>query len=38
MSTSARRVVFSRVQPTSDSLHLGNALGAIKQWVDMQDD
>ncbi len=32
MSTSAgsRRVVFSGVQPTSDSLHLGNALGAIK--------
>jgi len=26
-----------RVQPTSDSLHLGNALGAIKQWVDLQD-
>jgi tryptophanyl-tRNA synthetase len=38
MSTSARRVVFSGVQPTSDSLHLGNALGAIKQWVGMQDD
>ena len=38
MSTSSRRVVFSGVQPTSDSLHLGNALGAIKQWVDLQDD
>src|ERR1700755_3565127 len=37
MSTS-RPVVFSGVQPTSDSLHLGNALGAIKQWVGMQDD
>ena len=36
MSTS-RPVVFSGVQPTSDSLHLGNALGAIKQWVDLQD-
>jgi len=35
MSTSSRRVVFSGVQPTSDSLHLGNALGAIKQWVDL---
>ena len=32
------RVVFSGVQPTSDSLHLGNALGAIRQWVDLQDD
>ena len=31
------RVVFSGVQPTSDSLHLGNALGAVKQWVDLQD-
>ncbi|MCT7660785.1 tryptophan--tRNA ligase [Mycobacterium deserti] len=30
--------VFSGVQPTSDSLHLGNALGAIKQWVGLQDD
>src|SRR5258708_9993371 len=34
----SRRVVFSGVQPTSDSLHLGNALGAIKQWVGLQDE
>ncbi|WP_099020451.1 tryptophan--tRNA ligase [Mycolicibacterium palauense] len=33
-----RRVVFSGVQPTSDSMHLGNALGAVTQWVGMQDD
>jgi tryptophanyl-tRNA synthetase len=32
------RVVFSGVQPTSDSLHLGNALGAVSQWVPLQDD
>lgn len=32
------KIVFSGVQPTSDSLHLGNALGAIRQWVGMQDD
>ena len=32
------RVVFSGVQPTSDSLHLGNALGAVRQWVDLQDE
>jgi tryptophanyl-tRNA synthetase len=38
MSNPSRRVVFSGVQPTSDSLHLGNALGAVKQWVDMQDE
>ena len=36
--TGSRRVVFSGVQPTSDSLHLGNALGAINQWVGLQDD
>lgn len=32
------RVVLSGVQPTSDSLHLGNALGAVRQWVGLQDD
>jgi tryptophanyl-tRNA synthetase len=37
-STGSRRVVFSGVQPTSDSLHLGNALGAVNQWVGLQDD
>lgn len=31
------RVVFSGVQPTADSLHLGNALGAVQQWVGLQD-
>jgi tryptophanyl-tRNA synthetase len=33
-----KQVVFSGAQPTSDSLHLGNALGAVKQWVTMQDE
>ena len=37
MSDSNRRVVFSGVQPTSDSLHLGNALGAVSQWIGLQD-
>ena len=32
------RVVFSGVQPTADSLHLGNALGAVAQWPALQDD
>jgi tryptophanyl-tRNA synthetase len=36
--SASRRVVFSGVQPTSDSLHLGNALGAISQWVGLQDE
>jgi len=31
-----KRVVFSGVQPTSDSMHLGNALGAVQQWVGLQ--
>jgi tryptophanyl-tRNA synthetase len=29
--------VFSGVQPTSDSLHLGNALGAVMRWAQLQD-
>jgi len=29
--------VLSGIQPTADSFHLGNYLGAIKQWVRMQD-
>src|SRR3979409_1004429 len=36
--SASRPIVFSGVQPTSDSLHLGNALGAIKQWVGLQDE
>ena len=30
--------VLSGIQPTADSYHLGNYLGAIKQWIDLQDD
>jgi tryptophanyl-tRNA synthetase len=37
-TTPSRQVVFSGVQPTSDSLHLGNALGAVNQWVALQND
>jgi tryptophanyl-tRNA synthetase len=29
--------VFSGIQPTADSFHLGNYLGAIRQWVTLQD-
>ena len=36
-STSSRKTVFSGIQP-SGSLHLGNYLGAIQQWVRMQED
>jgi tryptophanyl-tRNA synthetase len=38
MSTADRKPrVFSGIQPTSDSFHLGNYLGALRQWVAMQD-
>ena len=30
------RRVLSGIQPTSDSFHLGNYLGAVKQWVELQ--
>ncbi|OLF05052.1 tryptophan--tRNA ligase [Actinophytocola xinjiangensis] len=30
--------VLSGIQPTADSFHLGNYLGALRQWVTMQDD
>ncbi len=29
--------VLSGIQPTAESLHLGNYLGAVKQWVSLQD-
>ena len=28
---------FSGIQPTADSFHLGNYLGAVRQWVALQD-
>lgn len=34
----ARPRVLSGIQPTSDSFHLGNFLGALQQWVPMQDE
>ncbi|MFB9237241.1 tryptophan--tRNA ligase [Plantactinospora siamensis] len=33
----ARPRVLSGIQPTADSFHLGNYLGAIRNWVTMQD-
>ena len=29
--------ILSGMQPTSDSLHLGNYLGALVNWVGLQD-
>ena len=34
----AKPRVLSLMQPTADSLHLGNYLGALRQWVDLQAD
>jgi tryptophanyl-tRNA synthetase len=33
-----RRRVLSGMQPTADSFHLGNLLGALRHWVALQDD
>ena len=33
----SRPRVLSGMQPTADSLHLGNYLGALRQWVALQD-
>ncbi|MEV4676713.1 MULTISPECIES: tryptophan--tRNA ligase [Actinomadura] len=36
-TTAAPPRVLSGIQPTADSFHLGNYLGALRQWVAMQD-
>ena len=36
--TNTQPVIFSGMQPSSDSLHLGNYIGALTQWVALQDD
>jgi tryptophanyl-tRNA synthetase len=35
--TGARPRVLSGIQPTADSFHLGNYLGALRQWVQLQE-
>src|SRR5690625_4251382 len=37
-STTKPGRILSLMQPTSDSLHLGNYLGALTKWVELQDD
>ena len=34
----SKRRVLSGIQPTHDSFHLGNYLGAIKQWAQLQEE
>jgi len=36
MNQQTKPVIFSGMQPSSDSLHLGNYIGALSQWVQMQ--
>src|SRR5688500_2546580 len=37
MGAVALRRVLSGIQPTADSFHVGNYLGALRQWVSLQD-
>jgi tryptophanyl-tRNA synthetase len=37
MAATPRPRVLSGIQPTSSSFHLGNYIGALKQWVALQD-
>jgi tryptophanyl-tRNA synthetase len=34
----ARPRVLSGIQPTADSFHFGNYLGAVRQWAELQED
>ena len=36
METTAKKVMLSGIQPSGD-LHLGNYLGAVKNWADLPD-
>lgn len=38
MNATSKPVIFSGMQPSSDSLHLGNYIGALSQWTQMQED
>lgn len=37
-TTTRKQRVLSGIQPTADSYHLGNYLGALKNWINLQDD
>lgn len=37
-ATARKPRVLSGIQPTADSFHLGNYLGAVRQWVQLQDE
>lgn len=35
-ATERKKRILSGAKPTADSLHLGNYIGAVRNWVDMQ--
>ncbi|MFV0435142.1 MAG: tryptophan--tRNA ligase [Leucobacter sp.] len=37
-SSTSKPILFSGMQPSSDSLQLGNYIGALSQWTKMQED
>ena len=37
MTHPAKPTLFSGMQPSGDSLHLGNYIGALMQWRDLQE-
>lgn len=37
VTSAARPRVLSGIQPTADSFHIGNYLGALREWVRLQD-
>lgn len=37
MNDTRKPVIFSGMQPSSDSLHLGNYIGALTQWTQLQE-
>src|SRR6478736_2593267 len=37
-TSTSRPRVLSGIQPTADSFHFGNYLGALRQWVDLQEE
>ena len=37
-AVASRPRVLSGIQPTADSFHFGNYLGALRQWVDLQEE
>ena len=37
MTSDSRPRVLSGIQPTADSFHIGNYLGALREWVRLQE-